>query len=99
MDYPSTPVSTLIRARKIAMDNGLRYVYTGNVHNPEGDSTQCHSCGQLLIGRDWYVLTEWNLTADGKCTQCGTPLAGVFEDKPGDWGAKRYVVDMAQYLG
>ncbi len=97
MDKPPTPPETLIRARNIALKNGLRYVYTGNVHNPEGDSTWCHHCGQLLIGRDWYILTDWNLTTDGKCNQCGTPVAGIFEEKPGDWGAKRFVVDMSRY--
>ena len=40
----------------------MRYVYVGNVHDPEADSTRCHQCGQLLIGRDWYKLTAWNLT-------------------------------------
>ena len=41
---------------------GLRYVYTGNIHDPEGQSTYCHGCGAALIGRDWYELTAWNLT-------------------------------------
>ncbi|WP_337250368.1 AmmeMemoRadiSam system radical SAM enzyme [Methylomarinovum tepidoasis] len=99
MDHPPTPPETLLRARKIAMENGLRYVYTGNIHYPEGDSTWCHHCGQLLIGRDWYVLTDWNLTPDGRCCQCGTPVPGVFEPKPGNWGARRYVVDMARFVG
>ena len=91
-DIPPTPASTLTRARKIAMANGLRYVYTGNVHDPEGGSTYCHVCGNKLIGRDWYVLSDWNLTAGGKCNKCGTVCAGVFEDKPGEWGAKRLPV-------
>ncbi|WP_022947982.1 AmmeMemoRadiSam system radical SAM enzyme [Methylohalobius crimeensis] len=97
MDKSSTSRSTLIRAREIALKNRLRYVYTGNVHNPEGDSTRCHGCGQRLIGRDWYVLTDWNLTDDGKCNRCAAPLAGIFEAQPGDWGARRYPVDMARY--
>ncbi|MCX8048955.1 MAG: AmmeMemoRadiSam system radical SAM enzyme [Methylohalobius sp.] len=96
-DKPPTPLSALIRARQLALRNGLRYVYTGNVHYPEGDSTYCHRCGRLLIGRDWYVLSAWNLTADGKCTQCGAPLAGVFDEAPGSWGAKRYPVDMRRF--
>ncbi|MGA7801787.1 MAG: AmmeMemoRadiSam system radical SAM enzyme, partial [Gammaproteobacteria bacterium] len=86
-DRPATPASTLHRARRIAMDNGVRYAYTGNVHDEAGGSTYCHHCGTTLIGRDWYVLSDWNLTADGKCNACGTPLAGVFEARPGDWGA------------
>ena len=97
MDHLSTPAQTLIRAREIAMKNGVRYAYTGNVHNEEGDSTWCHSCGNRLIGRDWYVLTEWNLTEDGKCNKCGTACAGVFEKTPGKWGARRQPIRMADY--
>ncbi len=97
MDKPPTPLSTLIRAREIALKNGLRHVYTGNVHYPEGNSTWCHQCGQLLIGRDRYVISAWNLTADGSCRRCGTKLAGVFEGVPGNWGAKRYPVDIARF--
>jgi pyruvate formate lyase activating enzyme len=97
LDVPPTPAATLTRARKIAMHNGLRYVYTGNVHDPAGGSTYCHSCGNKLIGRDWYVLTEWHLTADGKCNKCGTACAGVFEAKPGEWGAKRLPIRLASY--
>ncbi len=96
-DIPPTPPETLIRCRKIAMEKGLHYVYTGNVHNTEGDSTWCHQCGALLIGRDWYVITDWHLTPEGTCEKCGTPCAGVFEEKPGDWGRKRYVVDMRYF--
>jgi pyruvate formate lyase activating enzyme len=94
MDVPPTPPRTLTRAREIAMNNGLYYAYTGNVHDKGGESTYCHHCGQLLIGRDWYQLSEWNLDAGGKCTRCGTRCAGVFEEKPGDWGPKRVAVKM-----
>ncbi len=97
LDVPSTPMETLVRAREIAMKNGVRYAYTGNVHNEEGDSTWCHQCGGKLIGRDWYVLTEWNLTGDGKCKFCGTPCAGVFEAAPGNWGAKRMPVRLRDF--
>jgi len=87
----------LTRARRIAMQNGVRYAYTGNVHDEAGGSTYCHKCGERLIGRDWYVITDYNLTADGRCTHCGTPCAGHFADKPGDWGAKRLPVRLANY--
>ncbi|MDZ7663083.1 AmmeMemoRadiSam system radical SAM enzyme [Thiohalophilus sp.] len=97
MDVPPTPAATLTRARNIAMQNGLRYVYTGNVHDETGGSTYCHHCGHKLIGRDWYVLGEWNLTADGKCNQCGTACAGIFESRPGNWGAKRQPVRLKDY--
>ncbi len=92
MDTPPTPPSTLLRARQIAMNNGIRYVYVGNVHYKEGDSTWCHQCGNLLIGRDWYELSEWNLTPQGACNRCGVVCAGVFEAKPGDWGSRRQPV-------
>ncbi len=88
-DIPATPATTLTRARALARQNGLRYVYTGNVHDADGGSTYCHGCGQRLIGRDWYVLSDWQLTPTGACKACGTPCAGVFEGPPGDWGARR----------
>ena len=97
LDTPPTPLSTLTRAREIAMRNGVRYAYTGNVHDKAGDSTYCHQCGQLLIGRDWYVLSDWNLSGDGRCNACGTPLSGIFESKPGTWGARRLPVHLASY--
>ena len=96
-DKSNTPAATLTRARRIAMENGLRYVYTGNVHDAEGGSTWCHSCGALLIERDWYVLGRWNLTADGHCAACGAPCPGVFEARPGRWGAQRRPVRLADF--
>ena len=97
MDRPPTPAATLTRARSIAMKNGVRYAYTGNVHDSEGGSTWCHHCGALLIERDWYELGQWGLDKDGNCAKCGTELAGVFEAEPGRWGAKRQPVRMAAY--
>ncbi|QJD28984.1 AmmeMemoRadiSam system radical SAM enzyme [Methylococcus geothermalis] len=95
LNKSSTPPATLLEARRIAMKNGVRYAYVGNIHHKEGDSTYCHHCGQMLIGRDWYELSEWNLTPEGRCNRCGTRCAGVFEAEPGDWGAKRMPVSMA----
>lgn len=94
-DRPPTPAATLARARRIAMDNGVRYAYTGNVHDPAGQSTRCHQCGALLIERDWYELGSWRLTRDGRCASCGTPLAGVFEGPAGTWGPRRLPVQIA----
>ncbi len=88
-DKPATPTTTLTRAREIAMKNGVRYAYTGNIHDETGGSTYCYQCGTRLIGRDWYVITEWKLNADGTCPSCGTPCDGIFEPDPGQWGAKR----------
>ena len=96
-DKSHTPAATLKRARRIAMENGLRYVYTGNVHDAEGGSTWCHGCGALLIERDWYVLGKWNLTGDGACKSCGARCPGVFEPRPGSWGAKREPVRLAEF--
>ena len=91
-DKPPTPAETLTRARDIALKNGVRYAYTGNVYDESGGSTYCHECGGKLIGRNWYVLSDWNLTEDGKCRFCGTPCAGVFEAHAGTWGARRQPV-------
>jgi pyruvate formate lyase activating enzyme len=95
LNTPPTSRSTLSEARRIAMKNGIRYAYVGNVHDKAGDSTYCHKCGQLLIGRDWYELSEWNLTPKGTCSGCGEACAGVFEASPGDWGARRTPVSLA----
>lgn len=96
-DVPPTPLATLIRARQIALNNGVHYAYTGNVHHADGDSTYCHHCGEKLIGRDWYVLSDWNLSEDGKCKFCHTPCAGVFDTHPGTWGAKRQPVRLRDF--
>jgi pyruvate formate lyase activating enzyme len=94
---PPTPFNTLQRARHIAMKNGVRYAYTGNVHDPQGSSTYCHHCGNLLIERDWYVLSQWNLTGENQCNRCGTPCAGVFEGVAGQWGARRLAVKLRDF--
>ena len=89
LDKPATPAVTLKVARGIAVDAGLRHVFTGNTHDEAGQSTYCHACKTRLIGRDWHDLTEWNLTADGRCGGCGARCAGVFEGAPGTWGRRR----------
>jgi len=91
-DKPNTPASTLTRAREIAKKNGIRFAYTGNVHDEVGDSTYCPKCGVRVIGRDWYVLTEWNLTHDGRCQSCQEPIPGLFSGPPGEWGTRRLPV-------
>ena len=94
-DVPPTPPETLVKAREIALKNGVRYAYTGNIHNKAGDSTYCHQCGSRLIGRDWYELSEWHLDEKGCCMTCGAHCAGVFEAQPGQWGAVRQPVNLA----
>ena len=97
LNVPPTPPQTLTRARRIALDNGIRYAYTGNVHDEDGGSTTCHNCGEQLIGRNWYVLNEWNLDDNGRCQICHTPLAGHFSPQPGNWGSRRQPVRLANF--
>jgi pyruvate formate lyase activating enzyme len=97
LDRQPTPPPTLVRARRIARDHGLHFVYTGNVHDEAGASTYCKGCGQTLVGRDWYVLTAWHLDDKGRCTNCGTALAGVFDGPAGVWGARRQPVRLADF--
>jgi pyruvate formate lyase activating enzyme len=96
LDRPPTPPATLTRARAIATANGLVYVYTGNVHDPAGQGTYCPGCGGLVIGRDGYVITEWHLK-DGACASCGHAVPGQFETQPGEWGARRQPVRLANF--
>jgi pyruvate formate lyase activating enzyme len=91
-DIPATPPATLMRARSIALRNGLHYVYTGNIHDADGASTYCHRCKTRVIERDWYELGEWNLDAKGACLKCGTQIPGVFDGAAGTWGRKRMPV-------
>lgn len=96
MDKPRTEKAVLVRARQIALKNGIRYAYTGNVHDKPGSSTYCPGCGEVLIGRDWYELSDWNLSFSGNysghCSSCGELPAGVFDGPAGDWGRKRVPV-------
>ena len=96
-DRPATPPATLTRARAIARANGLHYVYTGNVHDEAGGSTLCPSCGDTVIGRDWYEITAWNLDPAGACRACGTRIPGHFAARPGRWGAQRHPVRLASF--
>jgi pyruvate formate lyase activating enzyme len=96
-DVPATPLETLVRARRIAIGNGVRYAYTGNVHDSDGDTTYCHGCGERLIVRDWYELREWNLDPHGGCLKCAAACGGVFDAEPGTWGARRRPVRMREF--
>jgi pyruvate formate lyase activating enzyme len=104
-ETPATPAATLSRARAIAIGEGVRFVYTGNVHDPEGGSTWCPDCGQLLIERDWYRLGRWALLQpvaggnSGCCRSCGGAVPGYFEAEPGLWGAKRLPVRLQRSAG
>src|SRR5690606_37443242 len=88
-DVPPTPPETLRRARRIALDHGLRYVYTGNVHDQEGQTTTCPGCGEAVVVRDWYQMVRYDLTDRGACAHCGAQLPGVYDGPAGTWGSRR----------
>ena len=69
-DKPATPLSTLLMARNIALNYGLKYVYCGNVHDIESDTTYCPYCHSRLIERDWYQLKQYALNGTGHCLNC-----------------------------
>ena len=91
-DVPRTPPATLRRARRIAREHGLRYVYTGNVHDPDGQTTTCPGCGAAVVVRDWYVMKSYRLDDRGACVDCGHPLPGRYDGPVGTWGARRLPV-------
>ena len=95
-DVPPTPPATLTRARRIALDLGLRYVYTGNVHDRDGQTTTCPGCGAAVIVRDWYVIEAYALDADGRCRRCRTRVPGRFAGPAGTWGPRRLPVRLAR---
>jgi pyruvate formate lyase activating enzyme len=95
LDRPPTPPETLARARKLALANGVRYAYTGNVFDARGQSTYCHGCGARVIERDWYRLGEYRVDAEGRCQACGTRVPGVFAGPPAHWGPRRLPVRLA----
>jgi pyruvate formate lyase activating enzyme len=94
-DVPRTPAETLRRARGIALRHGLRYVYTGNVHDSEGGRSRCPGCGRVVIERDWYVIGGYRLTDEGRCAACGTAFPGRYDGPVGRWGSRRLPVSIA----
>jgi pyruvate formate lyase activating enzyme len=97
-DIPATPAATVARARRIAMDEGLRYVYTGNVHDREGGTTRCPGCDGALIERDWHRILSYRVTDDGRCPGCGTAIAGRFGgfDLGSQFGRRRIPVTLSR---
>jgi pyruvate formate lyase activating enzyme len=94
LDRAPTGLATLRRARAIALANGLRHVYTGNLRDDEGASTFCAGCGVRLIGREGYQVTAWAVTDEGSCRACGEKCAGRFDGEPGTWGNRRLPVEI-----
>ena len=95
-DLPPTPSSTLTRARHIAMDAGLHFVYTGNVHDTEGDTTFCPACHAALIVRDWYAIRHYDLPDNGCCPHCHTRIPGHFGHFGKPFGSHRIPVRLAR---
>jgi pyruvate formate lyase activating enzyme len=87
-DLPRTPTETVLRAREQGKRHGIRHVYSGNVHDQNGQSTYCPGCGAVAVERDWYTLGKYALRANA-CAGCGTTIAGVYGDAAGNWGARR----------
>jgi pyruvate formate lyase activating enzyme len=77
-DKPRTPPTTLHRARQIAMEVGLRYVYEGNIYS-DGANTYCPQCKELLVRRSWHDVLE-NRLKDGACPRCGFTISGVWKN-------------------
>jgi len=77
-DLPRTPSRTLARARAIAQEEGLHYVYTGNIEDPDGQTTYCPNCKSPVIRRDRYTIDSYDLDAEGRCRVCGTQIPGRF---------------------
>ena len=96
MDRPATPVHTLIAAHEVARRVGLRYVYTGNVSDRAHQSTYCPGCGRVVIERDGYALGVYQVR-EGRCGHCGEPIAGRYDESPGQWGGRRMPVRIAAY--
>ncbi len=99
LDVPATPSATLTHARRIAMGNGLKYVYTGNVHDIGGGTTWCPDCGAAAVERDWYNIISYRLSGDGHCRACGAQIVGVFDGPPGEWGRRRVPLHLASGEG
>lgn len=99
MDVAPTPPDTIRRARQQALAAGLEHVYTGNIHDPDGQATHCAGCRTLLIGRDGYRITAFHLGAEGCCTACGKRLSGHFGPGPGDHRGRRELITLEDAPG
>jgi len=95
-DLPPTPAESLGRARDIGMREGLHYVYTGNIVDPEGGTTFCPSCKTALVVRDWHRIESYRLTGDGRCPGCGTGIAGHFGTYTGQFGRRSIPVALGR---
>jgi pyruvate formate lyase activating enzyme len=93
MEHAHTPLATLRRARAIARRAGLKFVYTGNLTDREGEETRCAGCGELLAARDRYEILAYRVVG-GACPSCHRPVPGHWPAEAGDWGARRERVQL-----
>ena len=93
MARPTESFGPFFTAR--ARATGLRYVYTGNVHDEGGGSTYCPSCGEAVIVRDWYRISRYRLSESGACLACGAQLAGRYQKFGKPFGPRRIPVRLA----
>jgi pyruvate formate lyase activating enzyme len=92
-DRQPTSVAALQAAHQVARRAGIRYVYTGNVYDPEHQNTYCPGCGRAVIQREGYIVGAYNVRG-GRCADCQTPIAGRFDDQAGAWGGRRLPVQI-----
>jgi AmmeMemoRadiSam system radical SAM enzyme/AmmeMemoRadiSam system protein B/AmmeMemoRadiSam system protein A len=95
-DRPPTPPETLLAAYEIATSRGLNYVYVGNVHAPQYQTTYCPSCRRPVIQRIGYTITGYALEGN-RCRHCGAEVKGHYDRQPGNWGSRRQPVRIAQF--
>ena len=96
-DRDPTPPAVLAEAYEIARTAGLHYIYTGNVVDPNRQSTYCPGCGRAVIRRDGYTIGAFELQ-HGRCSHCETPIAGRFDDAAGTWGNRRMPVRLTEFV-
>jgi pyruvate formate lyase activating enzyme len=94
-DIEATPPATLTRSRDIARAEGLRYVYTGNVHDRTGGTTFCPGCAKPVVVRDWHRILDYRLTPEGECGHCGTTVPGRFERFERAFGPRRVPIRLS----
>lgn len=97
LDKEPTPLETLIRARTIAMKNGLKYVYTGNLNYDEGSNTYCPQCHRCIIKRILYVIDDYRITPEGNCQFCGAHCPGIFNRKQATWNGESVPISMEMF--
>lgn len=95
-DKNRTSHETLLKAKDIAENQGIRFAYVGNVHDVKNQSTWCPKCGGLLIERDWHQLGKYSLNGN-LCGRCQTRIPGHFDQQPGTWGRKRLPLQISRF--